>query len=302
MPKQILILDSSQLSTFLECAQKWHLVNIECLTKSNTVDDPISAGTLMHKYLEIYYNAKGVGLSVDQATRKALDFDPDAIDVTDKHSYPLGKEIRQQLINRFLEYTMVYGQEDYEVACKPEHFIDIDSNGLPLDSYRQKPLVEQGFSYELANTSEYLFILEGRIDFIGSTHGNPLWMDHKLQFRKRSLYKKRIQFRNYSLALGYNLGIINYIRMAKDASKETLVREPISFSTNENRLWKQELTDIYIEILREQKQGLRLNRDSCDGKYGYKCQFTDVCEEYDTKTQAAVKNRDFIKKEKWTPW
>jgi hypothetical protein len=261
------------------------------------------AGTLMHKYLEIYYWARGKGQSVDVATRLALAFDPDEKDETDSHQYPLGKELRQSIVNRFLEYTMVYGQSDYEVATRPSYKITISEAGLPVDSYEGEPLIEQGFSYELYNSNEYLFILEGRIDFIGSTHGNPLWMDHKLQFRKRSLYKKRIQFRNYSLALGYNLGVINYIRMAKDASKETLVREPISFSSYENRLWKEELTDIYVKIAREQLSGEHFrNRDSCDGKYGYPCQFTSICEESSQVTKDAIKVRDFVKRKEWKPW
>lgn len=304
MPKQILVLDSSQISTFLECAEKWNLVNIECLTRSNTVDDAMVAGTLMHKYLEIYYTALGMGLSKELASREALAFNPDAKDETDKHQYPLGKEIRQQIVNRFIEYTMVY-QSDYEVGLGQRNIIRIAENGLPFDTTEKLPLVEQGFSYELLNTSEYLFVLEGRIDFIGNISGNPIWMDHKLQFRKRQLYKKRIQFRNYSLALGYNLGIINYIRMAKEGSKDTFVREPISFSTRENQIWREELIDIYVRILRDKAEDNwihRANRDSCDGKYGYKCQFTDVCEEYNSETREDVKARDFVKRVRWTPW
>lgn len=303
MPRQVLVLDSSQISTFLECPTKWELINIESLAKSNVVDDPLSAGTLMHKYLEIYYTAIGRGIPPDKATRLALEFNPDEKDESDKHQYPLGSEIRQQLTNRFLEYTMVYSQGDYEVATRPRHKISIDANDLPYDDYDCEPLVEQGFSYELYNTNEFLFVLEGRIDFIGSTKGNPLWMDHKLQFRERSLYKKRIQFRNYSLALGYNLGIINYIRMHKSASKTTLVREPISFSSYENRVWADELRDIYRRIAGELASGhLELNRDSCEGKFGYRCQFTDVCEEYNETTKAAIKARDFVKREEWKPW
>jgi hypothetical protein len=303
MSKQILILDSSQLSTYLECPEKHSLVNIEHLTKSNTLDDPMVAGTLMHKYLELYYKAKGIGHSNDIATRFALAFNPDEKDETDNHDYPLGLPLRKQIVDRFLEYTMVYSQSDYEVATRPSYKVTIDENSLPVDSYEGEPLIEQGFSYELLSTNEYLFILEGRIDFIGSTHGSPLWMDHKLQFRKRSLYKKRIQFRNYSLALGYNLGVINYIRMAKDASKETLVREPISFSSYENRLWREELIDIYIKIAQEQKSGVHFhNRDSCDGKYGYPCQFTSICEEASETTKNAIKVRDFVKRKEWKPW
>lgn len=309
MSKTILVLDSSQLATFLECPEKWQLTNIECLTKSNVVDDAMSAGTLMHKYLEIYYTYLGRGVDPQGAQMRALQFDPDDKDKSDNHQYPLGAEIRTQLRQRFIEYCMVYANGDYEVATASKYHITVDSkSGLPKDSSLNIPLVEQGFSYELLNTPEYLFVLEGRIDFIGSLKGNRLWMDHKLQFRQRSLYKKRIQFRNYSLALGYNLGIVNYIRMHKTCTKDTLVREPISFSSNENRLWRAELTDIYVDVARQQKLGNPLtsnlvkNRDACEGKYGYPCQYISICEEYNPQTQQAIKQQNFVKRVRWTPW
>lgn len=309
MPKTILVLDSSQLATFLECPEKWQLTNIECLTKSNTVDDAMSAGTLMHKYLERYYQWKGLGYDALACQAYALQFNPDEKDELDHHQYPLGAEIRAQLRQRFIEYCMVYANGDYEVATAAKYHITVDSeSGLPKDSVLNVPLVEQGFSYELLNTPEYLFVLEGRIDFIGSLKGNRLWMDHKLQFRQRSLYKKRIQFRNYSLALGYNLGIVNYIRMHKTCTKDTLAREPISFSTTENALWRAELTEIYVDVARQQKLGNPLtsnlvkNRDACEGKYGYPCQYVSICEEYNEQTQIAIKNQNFVKRVKWSPW
>lgn len=299
MSRQVLILDSSQLSQWLECSQKWSYTYEECITKNNTLDDPIVAGTLMHKFLEIYYSYWGRGYSRDEAILAACRFDPDAADETDKHQYPLGKEIRAQVLNRFSEYTTVY-QNDFEVATRPKLVIQMrKETGLPYDSFVPEPLIEQGFSYELLNTSEYLFVLEGRIDFIGSTHGNPLWMDHKLQFRQRQLYKKSIQFRNYSLALGYNLGVINYVRMAKGITKDTFVREPISFSSIENRLWKEELIEIYREIGRSK---VKKNRDACSGKFGYSCQYIDICEEWNSETAEAIKKQKYVQVQKWTPW
>lgn len=302
MSRTTLVLDSSQISSWLECPQKWDFAYEQCVTKHNTLDDPMVAGTLMHKYLELYYTLRGQGISPKTACEMSAKFNPDEADASDKHQYPLGAEIRTQVKQRFLEYCMVY-QNDYDVATRPKLVIQMrKETGLPYDSYVPEPLIEQGFSYELLNTPEYLFVLEGRIDFLGSTHGNPLWMDHKLQFRQRSLYKKSIQFRNYALATGYNLGVVNYIRMHKVATKDTLVREPISFSSNENRQWATELRDIYVAIAKSKQAPPRKNRDSCSGKFGYACQYTDICEEWNPGTAEAIKAQKYVQVAKWCPW
>src|ERR1035438_2546475 len=64
MPKQTLILDSSQLSTLLECEERWRLeqqenlihINEKFPAESNRPNEAIAAGSLGHKYQEIYYH------------------------------------------------------------------------------------------------------------------------------------------------------------------------------------------------------------------------------------------------------
>src|ERR1041385_8702001 len=283
---QTLILDSSQISTDLECQEKWNLSYIENLTRSITIDDPIAAGTLMHKYLEIYYKSIGYGHTPLNAYKIAAAFNPDLEDKADAGQYPLGTDLRKRVLGRFTDYVTVYtAKKDYEVAKK-------------------KPLIKQGFSYELLNTNEYLFVLEGKIDLLAVLGSEHVWVDHKLQFRERELYSKSIQFRNYSLATGLNLGVINYIRLHQSVNEKTLVRQPISFSSLENRLWKQELIEIFISISKSLTNGVgfKKNRESCSGKFGYACPFTPICEEWSGETREAIKQRDFVQKKEWKPW
>jgi len=296
MPRQTLVLDSSQLDTFEECNQKWEFTYLESLTKSNELDEPIAAGSLMHKYLEIYYHTIGCGLRPVEALTKVKQFKPE-------YDFPLSDKVVQKVYSRFLDYSMKYSTlGDYEIHRRKKYAIKIVED-LPVDSWEWDPMIEQGFSYELLNTSEYLFVLEGRIDFLGETNGTPLWMDHKLQFRARDLYKKSIQFRNYALATGRNLGVIIYIRMHEKIENNTLYRVPISFSTNESNLWKEELIEIYIHIAKEITSGeYRLNRHACAGRFGYPCQFISICEEHGIGIKEAIITRDFVKREEWKPW
>jgi hypothetical protein len=302
---QTLILDSSQISSFLECQEKWNLSYIENLTRSVLIDDPIAAGTLMHKYLEIYYKSIGYGHTPLNAYKIAAAFNPDLEDKADAGQYPLGTDLRKRVLGRFTDYVTVYtAKKDYEVAKKKVYDIKFSPDGLPVDSTKEEPLVEQGFSYELLNTNEYLFVLEGRIDLLAVLGSEHVWVDHKLQFRERELYSKSIQFRNYSLATGLNLGVINYIRLHQSVNDKTLVRQPISFSSLENRLWKQELIEIFISISKSLTNGagFRKNRESCSGKFGYPCPFTPICEEWSGETREAIKQRDFVQKKEWKPW
>ena len=302
---QTLILDSSQISSFLECQEKWNLSYIENLTRSNVTDNPIAAGTLMHKYLEIYYKKIGEGHPPLNAYQIAGSFNPDKEDHKDK-GYPLGVDLRRRVLNRFTDYVTVYtSKKDYEVAKRKVYDIKFNEHGLPVDGTKEEPLVEQGFSYELLNNKEYLFILEGRIDLLAVLGSEHVWVDHKLQFRERELYSKSIQFRNYALATGLNLGVINYIRLHQSVNEKTLVRQPISFSSLENRLWKQELIEIFISIAKSLSNGdreFKKNREACSGKFGYPCPFTPICEEWSGETREAIKKRDFVKREEWQPW
>lgn len=295
--RQILILDSSQISLFDECETKWKLAYGENLTTSNEVREDMAMGTFGHHLLEIYYKAKSKGFTPDKAAVEALEWG-NKLD-----GFPLSPDKKCSVIARFNDYWMTYSRNDIEVAMgKPVHSI-LPFDDVAIDVYTQNPLVEKGFSYELLNTPDYLFILEGRVDVIGNISSSLAFMDHKFQGRSHELYQKSIQFRNYSLALDLSLGIINYIRLHKEITKDTLKREIISFPPWERKWWKTELIKIYLRIAeRMRTKDFEMNFSACPGKYGFKCEFTKICEEHDLVTIEAVKSQNYKQKEVWKPW
>ncbi len=191
----------------------------------------------------------------------------------------------------------------YKPAYKKIHRIEAQ-NGVLADTVGRDPLIEKGFSYKLFESSEYLFVLEGRIDFMGEAQdGTLLWMDHKFQLREHLLYAKAVQFRNYALATGLNLAVINYVRLHEKIEKNTFVRQPLSFSSLEMRHWKAELTETYVTIAKQVATGhFPQNRNSCGGAWGRPCMYTPLCEEYNLQTREAVKRRDFVARKEWRPW
>ncbi len=304
---QTLILDSSQISAWFECPTEWAnrgLVAIDKKDPSKTLQPgaAMAMGSLGHKYLELYYTEIGNDVMSGQAVQKAIQFDPDAEDKADSQ-YPLDPELREKVKKRFLEYTIFYNSGDYKPAYKKTHRVEV-RDGILTDAVGRDPLIEKGFSYKLFESSEYLFVLEGRIDFMGEAQdGTLLWMDHKFQLREHLLYSKAIQFRNYALATGLNLAVINYVRLHEKLEKNTFVRQPLSFSSLEMRHWREELIDTYVVIAKQVAAGhFPQNRNSCGGAWGRPCMYTPLCEEYNLQTRAAVQKRDFVARKEWRPW
>ena len=291
--KKILILDSSQISAYYTCPVLWTFEYKNNLTVSNQIDEPIMAGTYGHELLDRYYKARCLGEPSARAANIALAFLPPA-------DFMLSDELIKLIRARFNHYWMTYANNDFDPLFKETYAIGIDNNGLPVDDAVKTPLVEQGFSYPLLDTKEYLFILEGKIDLICNYHGGKAIVAHKFQFRKRDHYKKRIQFKNYCLATNINTLIVNYIRLHKELSKDTLVRMPCSFNPFEIQVWKGELIEIYKRIANEK---IAHNWDSCEGKYGYPCKFTKICDEWpNSATANAVKAQYYQIKKEWKPW
>ena len=305
---QTLILDSSQISQWSECSTEWSQRGLIQINKKDPTEtfrpsDALAAGSLGHKYLEIYYTELAMSGDSALAARRTLSFDLDEADKIEKY-FPLDVTLRTKVKQRVVDYFMMYGPgRDYKPAFKKKAIIEVHS-GFPCDALVKDPLVEKGFSYKLFENKQYLFVLEGRIDFIGEAQdGTLLWMDHKFQFREHELYAKSIQFRNYSLATGLNLAVINYIRLHDKIQPKTFVRQPLSFSSLEMKHWKEELIDIYMQIARQVVVGnYPKNRNSCSGAWGKPCQYVSLCEEYSLEIRAAIQKRDFTQRKEWKPW
>ncbi len=305
---QTLILDSSQISAYYECPTIWAnrgIIPINKLdpTATNRPSEPIAAGSLGHKYLEIYYTVLGATGDSALAARQALAFDADAADLVEPQ-FPLDPTLRALVKQRFCDYLLNYpAAADYKVAVRKKHVIT-SQNGRLIDTWEPDPLIEKGFSYNLYESKEYLFVLEGRIDFLGHTKdGTAFWLDHKWQMREHMLHEKSIQFRNYALATGLSIAIINYVRLHKKIEKNTFSRQPLSFGPHEMRYWRQELIEKYVEIAKQVAKGeFPKNRNSCQGGWGKPCMFNPLCNEYNPIAREAIRKRDYMERKEWRPW
>lgn len=319
--KFVLTLDSSQISTFLDCPTMWQLGYRERLQPSAARENtPMDMGTYGHKLLEIIYKERAAGRpgsAIDTAF--AYNIDKETCRCSHSHDYhidsaspfctncrsigcpctefepiefPLSPTDRQFVRDRVLEYTMVEGVVIPELVPQSAAHVEV------------------GFSQRIYEDPERLYILEGRIDLLGQIANNVPngWADHKFQTRERDLYLKSIQFRNYAMVTGLQLGVVNYIRFARKIEKDkTFKRAVISFSLHELEAWRGQLIQIFQKIERFLLGKLPEveihNWAACSGRYGYPCDFTPLCEEWNQPELVQLKKvAEFKKKAEWRPW
>lgn len=290
----------------------------------------MNMGTYGHKLLEILYKERAAG-NYNGALQKAFDFNVDANTCRCTHSkekhntktwgmcssigcncegfvpveFPLSAPDRAFVRQRVEEYTFVEGTTIPELRAEsPDH-------------------VEVGFSENIYEDDERLYILEGRIDLIGQIASNCTngWADHKFQARERDLYLKSIQFRNYSMVTRLPIGVVNYVRFAKKIEKDkTFKRSVISFSRLEMESWRENLIGIFNRVENAlwpicndrvpdqmwqwySKQDELRNRGACSGKFGYSCEYTQLCEESHTPQLIQLLEQSNYKvKPPWRSW
>jgi hypothetical protein len=303
MSKFTLVLDSSQISTFSECATLWNYqYNKRLVPAVIKPNEAMNAGTYGHKLLDIYYRLKRRGCPLNDILTACLEYDPDkdtcecgcskehhkiieliALEECQRchrclkfrpRPFPLSSDVRIQVRTRLKDYFMKYANTDF----------------MPLSEGH----VEVGFSEPIYEDDENLFILEGRLDAIAQQQGLNMIVDHKFQFKQHWLYPKSIQFKNYALVGKICLLMINYIRLHKQLTDETLARVLVSFTVPELLAWKKELISIYFRI--KQAQLLSTydrNWYSCKGySETYKidepryCIYNKLCEEFNSDMKA----------------
>lgn len=292
MSKFTLVLDSTQLNSWLECPQRWNYMYQEHLVPKAFVEkEALNAGAYGHKLLDVYYKGRSQSKQLGEILTEASCVE----------TGELKRETKCQVDQRFKEYIFNYMSNDFE-ALSENH-------------------VEVGFSHPIFEDSENLFILEGRIDLIGTWQGMPCIVDHKFQMMQHWLYTKGVQFKNYALVASETFDksstmIVNYIRLHKIITNETFHRELITFTKPMLSEWKNSLIGIFFNIKKSMKNanGDGSNYDknwhACQGSYTTFnrdepnfCFYNPLCESYSSDTKELKKHQLFkIKEEVWRPW
>lgn len=326
MTKLPLILDSTQITAFLECPRYWYRKHIQRLQLPTAFPRRrvMDIGSYGHKLLEIFYYEIASGRSRKDAIERSFSYHPEQV-CECGHMEHFHKESSSDPIlfdglhckfkkctcETFTPTEALVSKKDEEFLRQRllEYFAVYTNNDIRPHS---PETVEVGFSYELYSSLDRIYILEGKIDIMGVYAQINSFTDHKFQARKHDLYDKSIQFRNYSLVTDYNMAFINYICLADKISSDTFKRVPIFFSPAERFIWRARLIRIYdkiFEFLRNAEEPQFWTSDKsdpnwamCSGRYGHICEYTTLCEEINPGVVAAKVEQLYTIGKEWKPW
>jgi hypothetical protein len=257
--------------------------------------DSMNKGSLGHTYLESYYKSIKNGVKPATALKDALSISPHGLvcecglkkeSCTCETYRPAPSTLSKEVIDLIKDRIQIYVFANSTKDFQPE-------------------AIEVGFSNLLYEDSKYTFILEGRIDVLARFDSTPIVVDHKFQERRYDLYKKSIQFRNYTLVAERSLLMINYIRLTKGFESYTLERQLVGFNSIERAWWKDQVIQQYFRIAkqRERNEAPQKNFSSCSGRFNKVCPYTALCECMDNPGLIEITKAQFYKpKAKWRPW
>jgi hypothetical protein len=260
----------------MKCEQLYNYTTIQGLQPKG-VNFGQSRGTHVHALLYLFYKAK------------------------------LEKKPYNECVNIAMRYLRFVGKR-----MKPEDFMLLARKfGEYVGYYRNENItpiaVEVGFSRIIYEDLNYLFIYEGRDDFIGKFHSDPAkyWVDHKSESRKEELNPDSFQFLGYSWALGTRNGLINYIGFQETKGPSEAFRRTIVTHTREQLdEWKEQAISIYFKIAAANANASYIkNRTSCKPYACHACPFLDACRYTNERKINALISQDFTKRLKpWKAW
>lgn len=278
--REVLALDSTAISAWLECRKKYQLGYVENLVSIGLEKSPFGRGKVIHVLLEQFYLALMQGENRVNAMGFALSEGTKWLE--ESEDTKLAPSDFEFIKMRFMAYCNTWSSEFLRVLG-----------------------VEVGFSTPILDTDKTLFVLEGRIDLIAENEKwGPYWVDHKSQSREYRYYGYTPQFLNYSLALSCRTGVVNYFGLQVSQPKNGyFFRDAFPYSQPVLDEWRFELLTIFSEISMARRAGtFRKNRVSCKHGLNYKCDYTHICEQTIPEFEAQIKRLEFTEREPWSPW
>lgn len=294
MRKLVLALDSHALSAYQRCPQEHAYAHIQDLEPAQTVGF-YDKGTLVHLMLALYYRLRRRGMNVQDA----------AMAVATKRFTRFAKTLNldnadeKHILARFFEYIGYYANE-----CV-------------------RPIgIEVGFSEKIFEDKNFLFLYEGRVDWIGyefiKNMGHTLhFTDHKTRSASYELDYFKNQFYGYAWMLrkvygkDYDLwGKVNYFGLQEDKTgsikKEGKLFEKTWFKFSQEQInqWEKDTIWWFHKIAQSRMYKVFPRSWQCDRQFG-ECAFKKLCKAPIPRDKELVligKNY-FVKRAKpWSAW
>jgi|SRR5215471_5633954 len=313
--KKNVILDATILNTLMACARladfRFNL-NLQSIHgRSNSLE----CGSIVHKFLEVFYNCIIQGLKREQAIGFAMaaaelyirgcptctDFTPSddnnkPICGHKKDEYPgVRNTPRDPDPSNPLEKSKTGWRYVLETCEQYLHFYRND-HWVPLEI----EVVKGEVFYE---DDEIRIMWKSKLDYIGDTNQGIYPMDHKTMKQRRDTNSNSNQFIGQCMIMKTRQMFINRIGFQTSLKpEEKFTRAPVSYTPARMIEWQSEILPYYAKLLLMYAETGHwpANWTHCEGKYGNCAFYENVCSQNPDMRQENIR-LNFIVGPEWNP-
>lgn len=306
--KTNIVLDASVLTTLMSCpclADFRFNHNLESINgKSNSLE----CGSIVHKFMEIYYGSIIKGIN----RKDAVGYGMAAAEMYIRgcphctNFNPTNEITKPECGHRKNDYPGVTNtpaeSEGYHTGWKwvlttCEQYVEYYKNDfwVPLE-------VEVVKSEVVYEDDEIRILWKAKLDLTADTNQGIFPIDHKTMKQNRQQLNLNNQFTGQCIIMKTRNAIINKVGFQKTLKpEEKFKREPISYTPQRLIEWQSEILPYYAKmLLMYHESGVwPRNYTHCEGKYGL-CAFNQICSANPDMREEELK-LNFKVGEPWNP-
>lgn len=300
-----IVTDATLLTSTMKCGTFADLSVNQSFQSINGKSNSLETGSIMHKYLEVYYKSLSIGLGKAQAHGQGLAAAelyiqgcPHCTNYVgegrpecghEPNDYPGTRNTPAESEGYAVGWKYVLQTcEEYYEFYKSDFWVTVDTEVVK--------------SKVLYQDDEVRILFKSKLDWIVDTNEGIYPCDHKTMKQNRDTVSLNNQFMGQCLIMDTRNVFINKVGFQKNLKPvDKFKRVSVSYSTARLYEWQSTILPYWCKLmLMYDEMGYwPPNFTSCDSKFGF-CQYKEVCEANpDMRNETLQMN--FIKGPKWNP-
>ncbi len=269
------ILDATMLSTIMSCSRLADFRFNHDFRPASGKSKSLEMGSIVHTYLEYFFNARIKGLSQSDAIKYGM---------AAAETYSRSDEVTtstQDDIALALNTCELYAEH-----YKNDHWVPLE-----VETVKGKILYQD---------DEIRIMWKAKFDLLADTNSGIFPVDHKTMTQRRDTVSLNNQFIGQCILANTRVMYVNKIGFQKSLKPaERFARVPVSYSFERLMEWQDTILPYWAKRwLMESEEGYYPpNFTHCENKYGF-CQFRHVCEA-DRNIREEALRAEFVVGEKW---
>lgn len=310
IPKKNIIFDATILTALMNCARFADLRFNHNLISINGKGNSLECGSIVHKYLEVFYKCKQQGLKRDEChaigyaaaqlyiagCRYCTGFEPTPEKSKPECGHPPNEYPGVQVpAETPADKPYVVGWRYVLDTIDQYHAFWINDSWVTLE-------VEVVKSKILYEDDEIRILWKSKLDWIVDTDQGIVAVDHKSMKQNRSVSKLNNQFMGQNLIMGTRTMYLNKVGFQKTLPAEKkFIRQGVSYDADALLEWQSQTLPFYARMLLAYTEMgyFPPNFTNCQSKFG-NCNFIEACEANRDMREQILKN-NFVVGPEWNP-